>query len=110
MSVTANATQLAIVMFAGSPDYATVREVEAAARAFSDGDQLPLLRLMAETLASVDSRDPTRSPLKFSAGLAAAVSCQDPPQIFDMTLAPVQRVIARALQVARCRPHGPDAY
>jgi pimeloyl-ACP methyl ester carboxylesterase len=110
MSFTANATQLAIVMFAGSPDYATVREVDAAARAFSDGDQLPLLRLMAETLASVDSRDPTRSPLKFSAGLAAAVSCQDPPQIFDMSLAPVQRVIARDLQVARRKLEAPDTY
>ena len=110
MRFTANATQLAIVMFAGSPDYATVREMDAAARAFSDGDQLPLLRLMAETRASVDSRDPTRSPLKFSAGLAAAVFCQDPPQIFDMTLAPVQRVIARDLQVARRKLEAPDTY
>jgi pimeloyl-ACP methyl ester carboxylesterase len=110
MSFTANATLLAIVMFGSSPDYATVREVDAAARAFSDGDQLPLLRLMAETLASVDSRDPTRSPLKFSSGLAAAVSCQDPPQIFDMTLAPVQRVIARDLEVARRKLEAPATY
>jgi len=49
---------------------ASVRELDAAARAFSDGDRLPLLRLMAETLASVDSRDSTRSPRRFSAGLA----------------------------------------
>ena len=48
---------LAIVMFGGSPAYATVREVDAAARAFTAGDSLPLLRLMAETLGSVDSRD-----------------------------------------------------
>ena len=101
MNFTANATQLAIVMFAGSPAYATVRELDAAARAFSAADPVPLLRLMAETRASVDSRDPTHSPAKFSAGLAAAVSCQDPPQIFDMRLAPAQRIAARDLLIAK---------
>jgi pimeloyl-ACP methyl ester carboxylesterase len=92
---TAGAKALAIVMFGGSPAYATIRELDAAARAFSGGDRVPLLRLMAETLSSVDSRDPTHSPLKFSAGLAAAVSCQDPAQIFDMNLPPGRRVAAR---------------
>jgi pimeloyl-ACP methyl ester carboxylesterase len=110
MNFTANATQLAIVMFAGSPAYATVRELDAAARAFSAADPLPLLRLMAETLASVDSRDPTHSPAKFSAGLAAAVSCQDPPQIFDMRLAPAQRVAARDLLIAKRTREQPDTY
>jgi pimeloyl-ACP methyl ester carboxylesterase len=110
MNFTANATQLAIVMFAGSPDYATVRELDAAARAFSAADRLPLLRLMAETLASVDSRDPTHSPARFSAGLAAAVSCHDPPQIFDMRLAPAQRVAARDLLIAKRTREQPDTY
>ncbi|HEY0766941.1 MAG TPA: alpha/beta fold hydrolase, partial [Steroidobacteraceae bacterium] len=110
MNFTANATQLAIVMFAGSPAYATLREVDAAARAFSDGDQLPLLRLMAETLASVDSRDPTHSPMKFSAGLAAAVSCQDPPGIFDKALAPARRIVDRDLQIARRKVEAPATY
>ncbi len=110
MHFTANATQLAIVMFAGSPAYATVRELDAAARAFSAADPLPLLRLMAETLASVDSRDPSHSPAKFSAGLAAAVSCQDPPQIFDMRLAPAQRVAARDLLIAKRTREQPDTY
>jgi len=98
---TANASALAIVMFGGSPAYATVSETDAAARAFAAGDRLPLLRLMAEALTSAESRDASRSPIQFSAGLAAAVSCQDPPQIFDMNLAPAQRVIARDLEFAR---------
>ncbi|MGH8132369.1 MAG: alpha/beta fold hydrolase, partial [Steroidobacteraceae bacterium] len=110
MDFTAGASQLAIVMFGGSPAYATVREVDAAARAFSAGDRLPLLRLMAETLGSVDSRDPTRSPAKFSSGLAAAVFCQDPPQIFDMHLAPERRVAARDVAIAARKAAAPGTY
>jgi pimeloyl-ACP methyl ester carboxylesterase len=106
----ANAKQLAAVMFGSAPAYATVREVDAAARAFSTGDRLPLLRLMAETLASVDSRDETMSPAKFSAGLAAAVMCQDPPQIFDMKLSPELRVAARDRAIARRKAQAPDTY
>jgi pimeloyl-ACP methyl ester carboxylesterase len=109
-SFTADATQLAIVMFGGAPAYASVREVDAAARAFSDGDRLPLLRLMAETLAGTDSRDPTRSPEKFSAGLAAAVFCQDPPQIFDMSLPVAERLKARDLAIAQRKLQAPGTY
>jgi len=94
-SFTADAALLATVMFGGSPAFATVRELDAAARAFVAGDRAPLLRLMAETVGSVDSRDPTRAPAKFSAGLAAAVMCQDAPQIFDMHIAPALRIADR---------------
>lgn len=110
MSFTADATALAILMFGSAPAYASVRELDAAARAFVAGDQLPLLRLMAETLGSVDSRDPSRSPERFSAGLAAAVSCGDPPQIFDMTLPVAQRLRARDELIARRRAEAPDTY
>jgi pimeloyl-ACP methyl ester carboxylesterase len=106
----ADATQLAIVMYAGAPAYASVRELDAAARAFENGDRLPLLRLMAETRAAVDSRDATRSPLMFSSGLAAAVFCEDPPQIFDMTLPPPQRLTERDRIIARRRLEAPDTY
>ena len=107
---TADATALAIVMLGGSPAYATVRETDAAARAFAAGDRAPLLRLMAETLTSVDSRAPTHSPLPFSAGLAAAVSCQDPRQIFDMTLPPERRRAALATLIARRETQEPESY
>ena len=106
----ANASQLAIVMLGGSPAYATLRETDAAARAFVAGDQLPLLRLMAEALNDTDSRDASRAPRKFSAALAAAVFCQDPPQIFDMHLAPVARLAARDAALVRRRAQAPDTY
>jgi len=109
-SFTAGASALAILMFAGSPAYASVRELDAAARAFAGGDRVPLLRLMAETLDSVDSRDPTGSTLEFSAGLAAAVFCHDPPQIFDMHLPPAERVLERNRLIAERKRSAPDTY
>jgi pimeloyl-ACP methyl ester carboxylesterase len=109
-SFTANATQLAIVMFGSAPALASVREVDAAARAYVAGDRQPLLRLMAETVSGVDSRDQTHSPLLYSAGLAAAVSCGDPPQIFDMSLAPRDRARARDAAIARREATAAETY
>jgi pimeloyl-ACP methyl ester carboxylesterase len=109
-TLTADASQLATVMFAGAPDYATVRELDAAARAFMDNDRAPLLRLMAETISGVDSRDPTANPTKWSAGLAAAVMCQDPPQIFDMRLPPAVRAADRDRALAERQRSFPDTY
>ena len=110
MDFTADAAQLAIVMYGGAPAYATVRETDAAARAFSAGDQAPLLRLMAEALADTDSRDATHAPVKFSAGVAAAVFCGDTPQIFDMTLEPARRLLARDHAIAQRKAQAPQTY
>ena len=107
---TADASQLAIVMMGGAPSLTTVREVDAAARAFTGGDRVPLLRLMAETIAAVDSRDPTGDPTKWSAGLAAAVLCHDPPQIFDMRLPPAERLRDHDRALAERRRSAPDTY
>jgi pimeloyl-ACP methyl ester carboxylesterase len=107
---TADPSQLAIVMYGSAPAFATVREVDAAARAFSDGDRAPLLRLMAETISGVDSRDPTADATQWSAGLAAAVMCQDPPQIFDMRLSPALRTADRDRAVAERKRTLPNTY
>jgi pimeloyl-ACP methyl ester carboxylesterase len=107
---TASASALATVMFGSSPPYATLRETDAAARAFTAGDRVPLLRLMAETLSSVDSREATRSPQLFSAGLEAAVFCEDERQIFDMALAPERRRAALANLIAQRKAQAPDTY
>src|SRR5450631_282536 len=107
---TVNASQLATVMFGSAPALASVRELDAAARAFMEEDRAPLLRLMAETLSGVDSRDPTADAAQWSAGLAAAVMCQDPPQIFDMRLAPALRAADRDRVVAERERAFPDTY
>ncbi len=110
LSFTANASQFAIVLFGSAPAATSVREADAAARAFSGGDRLPLLRLMAETISGVDSRDPSADPKKWSAGLAAAVMCQDPPQIFDMRLEPALRAADRDRALAHRQATFPDTY
>ena len=106
----ADPSKLAIVMFGGAPAFATVRELDAAARAFMQGDRVPALRLMAETSSAVDSRDPTGDPAKWSAGLAAAVMCQDPPQIFDMRLEPALRAADRDRAIEQRKREHPDTY
>jgi pimeloyl-ACP methyl ester carboxylesterase len=106
----ADATMLAIVMFGSAPALATVKETDAAARAFADGDRTPLLRLMAETLTGVDSRDPSADPTQWSAGLAAAVMCGDTPQIFDMRLPAAARAADRDRALAERRRAFPDTY
>src|SRR6202453_3064394 len=106
----ANASQLAIVMFGSAPALATIKEVDAAARAFQADDRAPLQRLIAETLSGVDSRDPAADPTKWSAGLSAAVMCQDPPQIFDMRLAPALRAADRDRVLAERRRSLPETY
>jgi pimeloyl-ACP methyl ester carboxylesterase len=106
----ADASRLAIVMFGSAPALATIKELDAAARAFQADDRAPLLRLIAETLSGVDSRDPAADPGKWSAGLAAAVMCQDPPQIFDMRLPPPQRAADRDRVLAARRRSLPDTY
>ena len=106
----ADATALAIVMFGSAPARATVREVDAAARAYTAGDRLPLFRLIAETLTGVDSRDAAQAPTSFSAGLAAAVMCQDAPQVYDMALPPAARLASRDAAVAQRKRTAPDSY
>jgi pimeloyl-ACP methyl ester carboxylesterase len=109
-TLTTDATALAIVMYGSAPARASLRELDAAARAYVAGDQVPLLRLMAETQSGVDSRDATHSPQTFSAGLAAAVMCQDAPQVFNMRLAPAQRLADRDRAVAQRKLSAPDSY
>jgi hypothetical protein len=65
---------------------------------------------MAETASAVDSRDPQADPRQWSAGLAAAVMCQDAPQIFDMRLAPAERAAQRDRQLETRRRTHPDSY
>ena len=107
---TANASQLALVMFAGAPARASIREGDAAARAFVAGDQQPLLRLMAESQTGIDSRDEQQSPTAYSAGLAAAVMCQDAPQIYDMRLDIDARMAARGRALKARQAQAPQTY
>lgn len=107
---TADASMLATVMLAGAPPYAVARELDAAARAFTAGDRLPLLRLMAETLAFKDARDRQHDLGYYSVGMYAAVTCQDYAQVYDMTLPPAQRREQRDRRMAQQEKRAPELY
>jgi pimeloyl-ACP methyl ester carboxylesterase len=106
----ADARALALVMYASAPSRTTIRELDAAARAFAADDRAPLLRLMAETQASTDSRDGSHDPREFSVGMSVAVMCQDAPQIFDMRTEPAARLAARDRLIAERERREPRLY
>jgi pimeloyl-ACP methyl ester carboxylesterase len=110
MRFQADASTLATVMFGAAPPYATLRETDAAARAFANGDQAPLLRLMADALTNTDSRDPSGDPTRWSSGLAVAVMCGDAPQIFDMRLPVRERRAQFERAIAERKKYHPDTY
>lgn len=89
-TTTADARGLAYVMLSNASGPLVYRELDAAARAWGQGDQAPLLRLVAENQTGASSNGGVRAR-RFSAGLFAAVSCADYPQLFDMAASPAQR-------------------
>jgi pimeloyl-ACP methyl ester carboxylesterase len=110
---TLDPARLATAMFGSTPPLATVRDLDAASRAFLENDRAPLLRLVAETVAGVDSEDARNSAAditQWSAGLEVMVMCHDPAQIFDMTLPPAQRRVDRDRVLAERRRAFPDTY
>jgi pimeloyl-ACP methyl ester carboxylesterase len=106
----ADPSMLALVMLAGSPPFTVARELDAAARAFANGDQLPLLRLMAEANVAQDPRISRRNPKPYSEGLFWAVSCQDYAQIYDMRLPLPKRRAQRDAAIAQQERDLPDTY
>lgn len=96
---------LATTLFGNAPAFATLRDADAAARALLAGDPSPLARLMAEAGAAVESRDPA-GVATYSGALAAAVTCNDTPQVLDMRLPPAERHVAGA---AAMQAHERDA-
>ncbi len=106
----ADGAALATMLFGAAPALATVREADAAARAYLADDPAPLHRLLAEAHVSVDSRDESSDPRIFSSGLAAAIMCGDAPQIFTMTRSPVERIAERDQALRDRQQRVPDAY
>jgi TAP-like protein len=68
------------------------------------------LRTLCAMVAPQREALPRADATKWSAGLAAAVMCQDPPQIFDMRLAPALRLADRDRAIARRKATLPDTY
>jgi pimeloyl-ACP methyl ester carboxylesterase len=107
-SVTANARGLAYVMLSNASGPVVYRELDAAARAWAEGDTPPLLRLVAENqTVAVSGGGSARA---FSAGLFTAVSCADYPQIYRMTDLPEARHQQASTAIAVKKAREPTVY
>src|SRR4051812_7945675 len=87
---------------AGS-DPVVYRELDASVRAALAGDDVPLLRLTAQSQTWSHG---TSSAAYFSDGLFFAVSCPDYPQLFDMRSSPAER----RSQFGAAAATAPDAF
>ena len=104
-NVTIDPATIGFMLFSGSGPV-VYRDLDAAARAFRDGDGLPLLRLAAEALGDEDPSQPG----DFSYGLFGAVSCMDYQQIYDMNAPVGVRRAERARAIAAQRTKDPHFF
>jgi pimeloyl-ACP methyl ester carboxylesterase len=86
--VTVDGPGLVAVAFGATYTPAFYRELTAALRSGLSGDRRPLLRLVAEATGGDTDAGPVKA---YSEGLAAAVTCHDYPQLYDMTAPPAVR-------------------
>ena len=111
LTVTADATSLALLAFGNSTGPVVYRELDAAARAYlNDGNSAPALRLFAENSVVSQSGGPPFDPTEYSAGLFVAVSCSDYPQVYDMTSPPNERIGQRMKSFAEEQSNDPGVY
>jgi pimeloyl-ACP methyl ester carboxylesterase len=91
--------------------YPVTRETDPGVRAWvEDGDALPLLRLVSENVAAGFSGSPGSPPQENSNGLYLAVSCQDYPQIYNMTSPREERIAQRAASFLQMSAANPELY
>jgi len=105
--VTLDGPTLTYVAFNATYAAPTYRELDAAVRSALAGDAVPLGRLAAEALFTGSGGG---SPSVYSEGLDAAASCQDYPQLYDMTAPPAVRQVQFAQAVAAERLSDPGVY
>jgi pimeloyl-ACP methyl ester carboxylesterase len=105
--VTINPAALVEVAFGGTYGTTTYREFDPALRAFLAGDALPLGRLVAEQQYP---GGPDETIQDYSAGQFIAVSCQDYPQLFDLSADQSERARQRDAAVRLAEQEAPDMY
>jgi pimeloyl-ACP methyl ester carboxylesterase len=107
----ADPAALAFVGYSNGTGPIVYRETDAAARAFLEqGDDAPLLRLLAENLAISGANAGSPQPQEYSEGLFIAVSCTDYNQLYDMTAATSMRWLQRNAAFAAEEANYPNVY
>ena len=105
--VTIDPSALVEVTFGGTYGTTMYREFDPALRAFLAGDALPLGRLVAEQRFP---GGPQESIQEYSGGQFLAVSCQDYPQLFDLSADDDARKGQRDAAVQMAQSQTPDMY
>ena len=101
-----DAGKIAFLLYGGTQGPIVYRDLDAAARAYFAGDNVPLLRLVAE-----NDRNLEAEPLEaFSYGQYGAVACMDYQQIYDMTAPAGVRHKQRDAALAHQRAAEPGVY
>lgn len=103
---TIGAPDLAYAAFAATYAMPTYREFDASIRAALAGDAGPLARIVAEN----NFVGGTGPAVAYSEGLDAAVTCQDYPQVYDMTKPPTVRQAQYDAAIAEKERTDPDIY
>jgi pimeloyl-ACP methyl ester carboxylesterase len=104
--VTVDTVELTYLAYAATFTQAIYREFDPAVRAALAGDAAPIGRLVAEQ----DFFGGDGLPRDYSEGLDAAVSCQDYPQLYDMSAPPAVRQQQYAAAVRAKQQSDPDIY
>ena len=104
--VTVNGVELTYLAYAATFTTAIYREFDPAVRAALAGDPAPIARLVAEQ----DFFGGDGPAFAYSEGLDAAVSCQDYPQLYDMSQPPAVRQQQYAAAVQAKRQSDPTIY
>jgi pimeloyl-ACP methyl ester carboxylesterase len=104
--VTVNTVELTYLAYAATFTTAIYREFDPALRAALAGDPAPIARLVAEQ----DFFGGDGPSFAYSEGLDAAVSCQDYPQLYDMSQPPAVRQQQYAAAVQAKRLSDPEIY
>ncbi len=105
-AVTVDAVELTYLAYAATFSQAIYRELDPALGAALAGDPAPIARLVAEQ----DFYGGTGPATAYSEGLDAAVSCQDYPQLYDMSKPPAVRERQYVAAVRAEQRSDPDLY
>lgn len=109
--VEADATNLAFLVFSNTPGPILYRDLDAAARAYlENGEERPLLRLLAENQAASPSDAGGLALMEYSQGLFITVSCSDYPFVYDLAKPLAVRLAQRNAAFALEEATDPNVY
>lgn len=101
---------VALLMNVAAEQYNLYSELDPAVRAYLAGDTVPMVRLVNETYP-IESGGVGSRPVDYSIGMFLAVTCQDGPTAYDMTLPPgPQRDASWQAALAAQKAKDPNIY